>query len=154
MRKPQTVKFFLVVSIIISVVFSSCNSRDSNLDGSKYDELAGTLKSLPLYPNTVEIKTENYSSGSKTSITRKYKSDASFDEVRKFYFDNLIERGWQFAEEQEFKDRGRIKDEHVVYFSRGEFLLSIQSAGERREDLGWDYAVRVAYPADWKRKVF
>jgi hypothetical protein len=59
----------------------------------------------------------------------------------------------ELIEEQKLRDRGRYRDERVLHFTRGEFLLSIQFAGRRREDLGWDYALRIAYPSDWKEKV-
>ncbi len=59
----------------------------------------------------------------------------------------------ELIEEQKLRDRGRYRDERGLHFTRGEFLLSIQFAGRRREDLGWDYALRIAYPSDWKEKV-
>jgi hypothetical protein len=76
-----------------------------------------------------------------------------FDEVKEFYLKQLINQGWQLIEEQELKDKGRYKGERVLHFTRGEFLLSIQFAGKRKEVLGWDYALRIGHPRDWKEKI-
>ncbi len=111
------------------------------------------MKSVSAHPSKVEIETNNHSSGSNASITRKYKSDVPFDDVKEFYLKQLTHQGWQLIEEQELKDKGRYKGERVLHFTRGEFLLSVQYAGKRKEVLGWDYVLRIAHPADWKEKV-
>jgi hypothetical protein len=58
----------------------------------------------------------------------------------------------ELIEEQKLRDRGRYRDERGLHFTRGEVLLFIQFAGSRREDLGWDYALGIAYPSNWKEK--
>jgi wyosine [tRNA(Phe)-imidazoG37] synthetase (radical SAM superfamily) len=56
------------------------NAGITNMNGSKTEEIAELLKAVPVHPDKIEINTENYASGSNTSITRKYKSDAPFIE--------------------------------------------------------------------------
>jgi len=150
MRDLKIISLWLIV---ILITLSSCNSHDSNASSSKLDEITEILKSVSAHPSKVEIETNNHSSGSNASITRKYKSDVPFDDVKEFYLKQLTHQGWQLIEEQELKDKGRYKGERVLHFTRGEFLLSVQYAGKRKEVLGWDYVLRIAHPADWKEKV-
>lgn len=153
MKKLSSIKFISIWVIVILITLSSCDSHDSNADSSKLEEITEILKSIPVHPSKAEIETNNQSSSSKTSITRKYKSGVPFDEVKEFYLKQLTNQGWQLIEERELKDRGRFRDERVLHFTRGEFLLSVQYAGKRKEDLGWDYAIRIAHPPDWKEKI-
>jgi len=153
MKKLRDLKVISLWVIFILIILSSCNSHDSNTSSSKLDEITEILKSVSIHPSKVEIETNNHSSSSNTSITRKYKSDVPFDEVKEFYLKQLINQGWHLTEEQELKDKGRYKGERALHFTRGEFLLSIQFAGKRKEVLGWDYALRIAHPADSKEKI-
>jgi hypothetical protein len=153
MKQFCGLKFILLWVIVLSAVFSGCTSHDKNVDSSKSDEITAILKSVSVHPSKTELETNNHSSGSKVSITRKYKSDASFDEIKEFYLKQLTNQGWQLVGEQELKDKGRFRSERVLHFTRGEFLLSVQFAGERKEILGWDYAIRIAHPSDWREKV-
>jgi len=153
MKQFCGLKFILLWAIVIFAVLSGCNSQDTNVDSSKFDEMAGILKSVSVHPSKTELETNNQSSRSNVSITRKYKSDASFDEIKEFSLKQLANQGWQLIEEQELKDKGRYKGERVLHFTRGDFLLSVQFAGERKEILGWDYAIRIAHPSDWREKV-
>ncbi len=153
MKKLCDLKFILLWAIIIPVILSGCDSHDVNIDSLKIGEIVQILKSVSVHPSKVEIETKNYSRGSNASITRKYKSDVPFGEIKEFYHKQLTNQGWQLNEEQELRDRGRFREERVLHFTRGEFLLSVQFAGKRREHLGWDYAIRIAHPSDWKEKV-
>ncbi len=153
MKELRDLKVISLWVIVILITLSSCNSHDSNTSSLKLDEITEILKSVSIHPSKVEIETNNHSSSSNTSITRKYKSDVPFDEVKEFYLKQLINQGWQLIEEKELKDKGRYKGERALHFTRGEFLLSIQFAGKRKEVLGWDYALRIAHPADSKEKI-
>jgi len=153
MKELRDLKVISLWVIVILITLSSCNSHDSNTSSSKLDEITEILKFVSIHPSKVEIETNNHSSSSNTSITRKYKSDVPFDEVKEFYLKQLINQDWQLTEEQELKDNGCYKGEPVLHFTPGEFLLSIQFAGKRKEVLGWDYALRIAHPADSKEKI-
>ena len=152
MKKLRNLKF-ISLWIIVILIISSCDSHDSNADSSKLDEITEILKSVSVHPSKVEIETNNHSNNSNNSIIRKYKSDVPFDEMKEFYLKQLTNQGWQLIEERELKDKGHYKGERILHFTRSEFLLSLQFAGKRKEDLGWDYVIRIAYPSDWKEKI-
>ncbi len=109
MRKLYGLKFFVILAIVLIPVFSGCNAGITNMNSSKTEEIAELLKAVPVHPDKIEINTENYASGSNTSITRKYKSDAPFNRVREFYLEQLKAQGWQLSEERELKDKGRYR---------------------------------------------
>ena len=139
--------------IVILVALPGCDSQDPIAGNAKLDEMSGILQSVAVHQSKIEVETDKHLSGSNFSITKKYKSDAPFDDIREFYHQQLVNQGWHFVEEQELKDRGRFRDERVLHFTRGEFLLTVQFSARRGVDVGWNYALRIAYPSDWTKKV-
>lgn len=139
--------------IVILVALSGCDSHDPVAGSAKLDEMSEILQSVAVHQSKIEVETDNQLSSSNVSITKKYKSDAPFHEIKEFYHQQLVNQGWHFVEEQELKDRGRFRDERVLHFTRGEFLLTVQFSARRGVDVGWDYALRIAYPSDWTKKV-
>ncbi len=153
MRRLHDVNLFSLLLLTMILLSNGCATDKQNTNPLGFSEITEILKSVSTHPGKIEISTDNHSIGSNHSITRKYKSNVSFDEVKDFYLQQLIGQGWLFDEERELKDKGRYKGERVLHFTRGEFVLSIQFAGERKEVLGWDYAIRIAHPPEWKEKV-
>ena len=151
LRMPAKLAFLFLVSVFTA--FSACESAEQTTINPKLDEMAEILKSLPVHPTKTETNSKNRSLSTKAEIIRKYKSSASFEETKEFYIKTLSERGWRFVEDNEPKYKGRYRGERILYFTRDEFLLSVQYAGERGDDLGWNYAVRIAHPPDWREKV-
>jgi hypothetical protein len=145
-----------VFSLLFAVltIFGACQANTPDeADVSRVNEIAGFFDDLPIHPSKALKHPHNESDGDTASVAKTYQSDAAFDEVREFYLERLSPKGWQFIEERELKDRGRFRGERVLEFQKGEFVLSIQFAGERRDSLGWDYAVRIAYPEYNRKKV-
>jgi hypothetical protein len=87
-------------------------------------------------------------------MIQKYESDAEFVEVEQFYESKLPPLGWNPIEERSVKDRGRILGERIIVFQKEDYWLTIYFAGERRSNLGRDYAVWVSSPKDWHEHVF
>ena len=61
--------------------------------------------------------------------------------------------GWQLIVVEEIKDRGRIRGEQILKFTKDGYRLTVEFAGQLKADLGWDYAIELS-PADyWKEKI-
>jgi hypothetical protein len=145
---------FIILMFFLHVISSSsCQNDYSEADLNQIDQINNLFDEIPVHPGKTELQAQTKKEVSGTAVVRKYRSNVSFEETRSFYLDRLPGSGWQFTEERELKDRGRHRGERVVEFQKGGFVLSVQFAGNRRESLGWDYAVRLAFPADNKRKV-
>ncbi len=144
-----TVLVFVTVS-----VFNACRSDIPIADNPKYQELENLWKSIPVYSGFVEGEIETTSEAAQVEIIQKYKSDAEFAEVEQFYAGKLPPLGWKPIEERSVKDRGQIRGERIIVFQKEDYWLTIHFAGERRAELGWDYAVWVSSPQDWHEHVF
>lgn len=132
----------LLIVLLICWAASACQSNESNIDPSKLQEIEQVWSTIPLYPGMVEVKRSS-SAESGVWVDKDFKSDAAFDDVRRFYMERLTQAGWQFVREQEVKDRGRFKGERLVEFRKGFYQLDVQYSGERKAAVGWDYSIDI-----------
>lgn len=134
----------LVVVALICAVPAACGGNRSTAN-SKFREIEQLWQTVPIYPGMVEVDRSSTSSSSEVIVSRKYQSDASFNEVRNFYVAQLVGDGWQLVDDREVKDRGRIRGERQIEFRRGEFYIDVRYAGARQAELGWSYAIDVEW---------
>lgn len=142
---------FLFAAIIVC---QACGSNVSTSDNFKYKEIEAVWKTVPIYSGFDEIETETTSVTAGAEIIRKYRSTANFADADRFYHDELPVLGWEQIDERNVKDRGRLRGERILVFQKEDYWLTIQFAGNRRSELGWDYAVRLASPKGWSDRVF
>lgn len=138
-------KTALLLTALLGVALTGAcggSSRSGDADTLPSRIAAQIEESVPVYPGWSRTQeTRGFSRG--TEEAAKYTSDASFDDVSRFYTERLPRDGWQLVAAREVKDRGRIRGERLLQFRRDGYELSIKSAGERADDLGWDYALEV-----------
>jgi hypothetical protein len=120
-------------------------------DDSKIQETKRVWQTIPIYPGMTETTENTIQADSPLVFTKTYKSDANYADVETFYTKELA--GWRLLEEGEIKDRGRIRGERLQGFTKDNYRLLIQFAGERRTELGWDYAIELSPSNYWKDKV-
>lgn len=135
---------FIILSIIVLAV-----ARDyfgPNHDGSKFRDIENLWTAIPPYARSIQTSSSSYSGGSKATVSKYYKSDADFDDIRSFYHEVLIRNGWTFSKEEHFTDYGIDKGGIRIYYRRGEYEFSIVYPG-KKADYGWDYAIGI----DWRR---
>ena len=141
MRMMQTA---LLMMVLLCVVLTSACGGSPKSDADTLPSRIATQieESVPVYPGWSRTQeTRGFSRG--TADAAKYTSDASFDDVSRFYTERLPRNGWRLVAAREVKDRGRIRGERLLQFRRGGYELYIKNAGERADELGWDYALEV-----------
>lgn len=135
----------LLLALLFCVVLCTCQSDGPIRDGSKLRELEQILEAVPVYPGMVEVDRSSSLSVDDVHASREYRSSDTFNDVKRFYREKLPQDGWQFVEDREVKDRGRIKRERLLEFRRGKYHIDIKYAGERVAELGWTYSVSVGW---------
>ena len=136
------------------VVFSISCGTAPRPDDLKIAETKRLWQTVPIYPGVTVTVNNTVTADSPLVITKTYKLDAQFADVRQFYLERLAPAGWQFVGENEVKHKGRIRGERVLTFTHSNHRLIVQFAGELRGDLGWDYAVELAPSDYWQEMVF
>ncbi|HEX8637493.1 MAG TPA: hypothetical protein VF692_05480 [Pyrinomonadaceae bacterium] len=141
------------ICLLIIIASGICCAPAAKPDALKIEEINRIWQSIPVYPGMMETTENTVPTDSPLVITKTYKSDASFEDVQKFYAERMITAGWQLIVEEEIKDRGRIRGEQILEFTKDGYRLTVEFAGQLKADLGWDYAIELS-PADyWKEKI-
>lgn len=129
---------YLATVLLLCASLCACNDKDEINNEARPDAIR-LLSAVPIYPGMVEVD----SAFTIEAEGKRFNSDASFAEVKRFYVKRLTKDGWQFVADSEVKDRGRIRGERRLEFRQGVYQLSIRYAGERAKELGWDYTIKV-----------
>lgn len=154
MNKIYGLKIFRrEIGVLLLIFLTVCCQTAPKPNESKIEEIKRVRQTVPVYPGMTKSSENDVPAESTLVITETYKSDANFTDVETFYSQRLIPAGWRLLEDEEIKDRGRIRGEQLQGFTKDNYRLLIQFAGERKAELGWDYAVELS-PADyWKDKI-
>jgi hypothetical protein len=115
-----------------------------NRAGSKLREIETLWSAIPPYSRSIEISSDSNSSGRKAYISKKYKSDAGYDDIKSFYHEFLTWNGWYLIDERHFTDWGIDKGGIKIEYRQGDYKLSIEYAG-KNADREWDYGIGIGW---------
>lgn len=155
MNKMLGLKFYgRRMGVLVLIILNICCGTAPKPDDLKIEETKQLWQTIPIYPEMTETAKNNIAEDSPLVITKTYKSNQDFTDVQQFYVRQLAPAGWQFVEESEVKHNGRIRGERLVEFTKGDYRLIIQFAGQLQAELGWDYAIALSPLDYWKEMVF
>lgn len=141
------------ICLLIIIVSSICCAPAAKPDVLRIEETNRVRQIIPIYPGMTETPVNTVPTDSPLVIIKTYKSDANFEDVQKFYVEQMAAAGWQLIADEEVKNRGRIRGEQVMEFTKDGYRLTVEFAGQLKADLGWNYAIELS-PADyWKEKI-
>ncbi len=95
---------------------------------------------FPVHPGFVRISDDSgVAVPHVASLGSSFKSDAPFDDVRRFYVEKLTSDGWQLVGDRKLSEWGRDVGGHLLEFRRGEYRIAIEKGGSNNDD--WDYGI-------------
>jgi hypothetical protein len=99
----------------------------------------------PVFPAAVEVGDMERSGAGTAIVGRRYKSSATYQDLKKFYLERLLAEGWEFHRERPLPASNASTVERLLEFCKGEYSLTVQFAG-RDAGYGWDYTVDIVWP--------
>lgn len=143
-REPR----FWLACLLLALIATGCSSGKQ--DAAKLEEVKAIWARLPIYSGLQETDSSTTSGGGKAMINKKYRSDASYTDVRRFYVDHLLRDGWAVVSEKQMKDWGSDFGGYYIQFQRDDLFLSIEYSGAGA-NYGWDYGIAVSW-SRWVKK--
>lgn len=134
---------FLIIPICLLAI--ACGPLDPT-SRSKLEEIKIIWATLPLYHGMIEVNHSASSGFGRAFMSKSFRSEASYDEIKRFYSERLARVGWQLARERPLKDWNKDLGGQLIEFRNGEFGLSIEYAGQKA-DYGWNYGIGITWPA-------
>ena len=134
--------------LLLSLVFSGCWSAKE--DAAKLAEIQSVWARLPSYPGMQETgSSTSNSGGGKALISKGFLSDASYEDVKRFYVEYLERDGWKVVGEKQLKDWGSDFGGYEIRFRKGDLNLAIEYAGPTA-NYGWQYGISVSW-SRWEK---
>jgi hypothetical protein len=99
---------------------------------------------FPIFPGMVEVNYFEESGFGKAFISKHFKSNATYAEVRQFYIDRLTQARWKLIRERDLKDWGDDLGGRELTFSKAAYDVTIEYAGERA-DKEWEYGIGIGW---------
>ena len=128
--------------LFLSSLFSGCWSTKE--DAAKLEEIKSVWARLPSYPGMQEMNSSTTSGYGKALVSKKFRSDARYDDVKRFYIEHLERDGWKVESEKQLKDLGSDFGGYEIRFRKADLSIAIEYAGQNA-DYGWDYGIGVSW---------
>lgn len=138
-------RFCACVIVLVSCLgVASCDRMDP-VSQEKLNEIKTIWSTIPLYPGMIEVNHSASSGFRRAFMSRSFCSEASYNDIKRFYSDHLLRAGWQLVTERPLKDWEKDLGGQLLEFHKGEYHLSIQYSGQKA-DYGWQYGIAVRWP--------
>lgn len=135
------------VWLFVSLLCSGCWSAKE--DAAKLEEVKSVWARLPSYPGMQETHSQTTSGGGKAMISKTFRSDARYDDVRRFYVERLEPDGWKIYDDKQIKNWGSDFGGHEIRFRKSDLSIVIEYSGEKA-DFGWQYGIAVSW-SRWEK---
>lgn len=118
--------------------------RATKQDNAKFEELKAIAAQLPTYPGMQEISSTASGGYGKAIVSKSYRSDARYEDVKRFYIEHLERDGWKLTSERQLNGFGGDPGGYLIEFHKGDVSIGIEYAGERA-NYGWQYGISVSW---------
>ena len=136
-------KYFDWIFLLIWLTIPALAFSDYYFNGPKAVEvqrhLENEFQSIASMPNTTPYGYSATHGIRKSLVGMGYATDSSFLEIRKFYNDALIKRGWKFVSENKQYDWGRDFGGKRLEYCKSSYVASIIYHGSDRDSYGVDF---------------
>jgi hypothetical protein len=134
----------LLVIVASFVMVNACKNLGPNANDQKLKEVEHLVTGIPVYSGMIEISSHTISKVHAATVSKYYKSSASYNDVKGFYIEQMQRLGWQLKDEDNVKDWQKDLGGRELVFRNGEFSFAIQYAGEK-SGYTWEYATTLGW---------
>lgn len=145
---PRNKLGFWFTCLLLALISTGCGPTKE--DAAKLEEVKAVWSQLPVYSRLQEIDSSTTSGYGKAMISKKFRSDAPYDEVKHFYVDHLTAEGWTIVSERQMNGWGSDFGGYHLEFHKGDLDFGIEYSGEKA-NYGWQYAIAVSW-SRWVKK--
>lgn len=136
----QVVGVIVVICLAIWAILSTNNPKISGIENSLKKEYS-CIQQLP-YSTLINLESSHKSD--RALVDAQFKTDKNFDEIKKFYDGQLSKLDWVNENEQSIKDWNRDLGGYIIHYTKGEYSLDIQYAGNMA-NYGWTYSIAISW---------
>lgn len=107
-------------------------------------ELNAELKNIRPLPDAFSIEESSTRRGRDALVQCYYFTIKSYNDIRKYYDDEIAKHDWQFVSEESIKDWGKDLGGKSVLYRKGDYYLNLFYAGEKSQ-ASWTYSISLSW---------
>jgi hypothetical protein len=135
-----------IIALFIALSFEGCLLRPEQQ--AKLRELRQLAAETPKFPDFEQVDYSDISKAENTVVAYFYRSSASYDEVKSFYTDALLSRGWTSAQEEPLAKWSKDDGSRRLSFRKGKYTIHLEYDSSPVSD--WKFAVDYG----WHEKLY
>jgi hypothetical protein len=135
--------------LLVVLMYSGCWSAKE--DAEKLEAVKSVWARMPSYPGMQETYSNTTSGYGKALVSKHYRSNAQYEDVKRFYVDHLQQDGWKLEGEQQLKGLGSDFGGYEIRFRKADLAIAIEYAGPRA-NYDWQYGIGVSWSRWVKEK--
>ena len=124
---------YKVIVLLFGLTIIGCMGSE---DKQRLEKLHQIAAETPVYPGFKEIGSHDGAHSANAVLSFYYRSTASYDEVKKFYTNDLPPKGWDGPQDRVNAD-GTVE----IEFRKGEYSVSIFYDESATDATDWNYAI-------------
>jgi len=145
-NQGEEMKIKFILPFLLTLLVNGCASIQPSPPPPQMAEVERLKSKFQAYPDFVQIPNNfRVASPHIAALSLSYKSDASPEDVKRFYIEKLGTDGWQLVDDRKLSDWGRDMGGHQLEFRKGEYQIAIEKGGRNNDD--WDYGINFS----WKK---
>lgn len=124
-----------IIALCITFALAGCIMNSP----AKLQELQELAASTPKFPDFEQVNYSDISKPEKTVVAYFYRSSASYDEVKSFYTNALLSRGWSSVQEEPLAKWSKEHSSQRLSFKKGKYTIQLEYDAAEGSD--WKFAI-------------
>jgi len=122
---------------------------DQAVNGPKAAEIQkdmeGEFKMIEPLPGATQLRYGSMHKTHQGDVGGDYKTDKSYEEIRKYYDRELNNHSWRFVKEEPVKIWRRDYGGKEAFYCKGIYTATLQYSGQEEKDVGWTYSFGLSW---------
>ncbi len=140
---------YIVIGIfaLALILFFFLPDSDSKQINVNYDIIKTNIENIKNLPGAEPLEADSMDSMKKKNLVhigRDFESDASYEEIKSYYSNELISEGWDFVSEESEKDWGKDYGVKDLNFKKDEMKLALTYVPpDQKENYGYNFSISI-----------
>lgn len=154
MRSQSFIRHFIghraMISLFIALPLAGCILSSERIlsreQQAKLQELRQLAAETPKFLDFQQVDYSDISKSENTVVAYFYRSSASYDEVKRFYTDALLSRGWTSVQEEPLTKWFKEDGSRRLSFKKGKYTIHVEY--DSSPESNWKFAVDYGWHRD------
>lgn len=134
----------MILLLLLSLLFFGCYYKRDINRAAKLNELKQIATETPVFPDFKELDSHYNIKNDGVTYSLYYQSKANYDEVKSFYSETLVSKGWDSPKEESLEGLFKKDGSKRLIIRKGEYTIYIEYEGTNPTE-DWSYSISYSW---------